>query len=94
MALSSSGRLDPISSGPRGEHHADLSGHGNRPKRDMKDLWSKISNDPKDIDAMSKAALDPKLMVLSDWSRFTSEEYWKAIEDSKLLLLCAFSFPR
>nr|A0A4Y6F0M8.1 RecName: Full=Laccase ustL; AltName: Full=Ustilaginoidins biosynthesis cluster protein L; Flags: Precursor [Ustilaginoidea virens]QDF21479.1 laccase [Ustilaginoidea virens] len=62
-----------------------------RPKRDMKDLWSKISNDPKDIDAMSKAALDPKLMVLSDWSRFTSEEYWKAIEDSKLLLFCVDS---
>jgi hypothetical protein len=36
---------------------------------------------------MSKAAKDPQFMVVSDWSQFTSEEYWKANEEAGLLIL-------
>lgn len=53
----------------------------------MKELWSKISQDPEDIEAMDKAAANPQLMVLSDWSRLTSDEYWRVIEESKILVL-------
>lgn len=53
----------------------------------MRPLWSKISNDTQDIAAMDKAASNPEFMVLSDWSRFPSDEYWKVIEESKLLVL-------
>ncbi|KAL2132532.1 hypothetical protein VTI74DRAFT_3692 [Chaetomium olivicolor] len=62
-----------------------------RPKRDMKGLWSHISKDPKDIKAIDKAVRNPKLMVLSEWTSFTSERWWKAIEDSKLLIFCVDS---
>lgn len=58
-----------------------------RPKQNMKELWSKISQDPEDIEAMDKAAANPQLMVLSDWSRLTSDEYWRVIEESKILVL-------
>ncbi|EFY96254.1 multicopper oxidase [Metarhizium robertsii ARSEF 23] len=59
-----------------------------KPKQNMKELWSKISQDPEDIEAMDKAAANPQLMVLSDWSRLTSDEYWRVIEESKILVLC------
>ncbi|KID73886.1 laccase, partial [Metarhizium brunneum ARSEF 3297] len=59
-----------------------------KPKQNMKELWSKISQDPEDIEAMDKAAANPQLMVLSDWSRLTSDEYWRVIEESKILILC------
>nr|QDK64758.1 AshL [Aschersonia paraphysata] len=62
-----------------------------RPKANMTDLWSRISDDPKDIEEMNHAVLDPKLLVLSDWSQFTSEAYWKGIEESKLLVFCVDS---
>ncbi|KAK9437292.1 laccase [Metarhizium brunneum] len=62
-----------------------------KPKQNMKELWSKISQDPEDIEAMDKAAANPQLMVLSDWSRLTSDEYWRVIEESKILIFCVDS---
>jgi len=58
-----------------------------RPKKDPTGLWAQISDDPKDIKAMAKAAATPELIVVSDWSRYTSEEYWKANEESGLQIL-------
>ncbi|KAK4245415.1 multicopper oxidase [Corynascus novoguineensis] len=62
-----------------------------KPKQNLKGLWSQISNNPKDIKAMEKAARNPKLMVLSEWTSFTSEAWWKAIKDSGLLIFCVDS---
>lgn len=36
---------------------------------------------------MEKAARDPEYLVVSDWSQYTSEEYWKISTDSGLLVL-------
>lgn len=36
---------------------------------------------------MAKTAHDPNLIVLSDWDRYNSDEYWAAIQASELLLL-------
>jgi hypothetical protein len=46
-----------------------------------------ISNDTKDITAMARAAAHPELIVVSDWSQYTSQDYWDATERSKLSLL-------
>ncbi|AEO61185.1 multicopper oxidase [Thermothelomyces thermophilus ATCC 42464] len=62
-----------------------------RPKQNLKGLWSQISNDTKDIKAMEKAARNPKLMVLSEWTSFTSEAWWKAVQESGLLIFCVDS---
>ncbi|OAQ69471.1 conidial pigment biosynthesis oxidase Arb2/brown2 [Purpureocillium lilacinum] len=59
-----------------------------KPKKDPTGLWAQISDDPKDIKAMAKAAANPELIVVSDWSRYTSEEYWKANEESGLQIFC------
>ncbi|TWU70898.1 hypothetical protein ED733_001766 [Metarhizium rileyi] len=59
-----------------------------RPKGDREGLWSQISTDKKDIRAMEKAARDPEYLVVSDWSRYTSEEYWKISTDSGFLVFC------
>ncbi|KAF2093011.1 hypothetical protein NA57DRAFT_69387 [Rhizodiscina lignyota] len=62
-----------------------------RPKENTPAPWSVISNSPKDIEAMARAAANPELVVLSDWSRFTSEEYWQVNVDSQLLVFCVDS---
>lgn len=49
--------------------------------------WSMISNDTKDIAAMTKAGRDPNFIILSDWDRYTSDEYWAATQASEVLLL-------
>lgn len=49
-----------------------------------------ISDDEKDIEAMQKAESDPKLVILSDWSHYTSEEYQKIMEESGVDLLYGF----
>jgi hypothetical protein len=36
---------------------------------------------------MEHAALDPEYLVVSDWSQYTSDEYWKISTDSGLLIL-------
>ena len=46
-----------------------------------------ISDDEKDIEAMQKAEGDPKLVILSDWSHYTSEEYQTIMEESGVDLL-------
>jgi hypothetical protein len=68
-------------------HEFEHLNNNRRPKNDLSELWSFISTDKEDIKAMAKAATKPELIVLSDWSRFSSEEYWKANEDSNLLVL-------
>lgn len=52
--------------------------------------WSMISNDTKDIAAMSKTGRDPNLIILSDWDRYTSDQYWAATQASEVLLLQVF----
>ncbi|KAL7898769.1 multicopper oxidase domain-containing protein [Trichoderma sp. SZMC 28014] len=59
-----------------------------RPKQDRTGLWSQITGDYKDIEAMEKAARDPEYLVVSDWSQYTSEEYWKISTDSGMLVFC------
>lgn len=46
-----------------------------------------ISDDENDIEAMRKAEQDPKLVILSDWSHYTSEEYQTIMEESGVDLL-------
>lgn len=58
-----------------------------RPKLDRTDLWAQISDDEEDIKAMEQAALDPEYLVVSDWSQYTSDEYWKISTDSGMLVL-------
>lgn len=36
---------------------------------------------------MEKAARDPEYLVVSDWSQYTSDEYWKISTDSGMLVL-------
>ncbi|KAJ6445404.1 conidial pigment biosynthesis oxidase Arb2/brown2 [Purpureocillium lavendulum] len=62
-----------------------------KPKEDQTDLWARISDDPEDIRALAKAAAKPELIVVSDWSRYTSEEYWKANVESGLQIFCVDS---
>lgn len=59
-----------------------------RPKLDRTDLWAQISDDEEDIKAMEQAALDPEYLVVSDWSQYTSDEYWKISTDSGMLVFC------
>ncbi|PTB35116.1 multicopper oxidase [Trichoderma asperellum CBS 433.97] len=59
-----------------------------RPKQNRTGLWSQIVSDQKDIEAMEKAARDPEYLVVSDWSQYTSEEYWKISTDSGMLIFC------
>lgn len=41
-----------------------------------------ISDDPADIEAMTKAAHDAQLVVMSDWSHFPSNEYMNALKET------------
>ncbi|KAK3292580.1 multicopper oxidase [Chaetomium fimeti] len=61
------------------------------PKKDMTGLWSQISEDPEEIEAMNKAARNPELLVLSDWSSFPSEERVKTMKELGLSLFCVDS---
>ncbi|KAE8150101.1 multicopper oxidase-domain-containing protein [Aspergillus avenaceus] len=47
-----------------------------------------ISRNPRDVAAMRKADRNPKLITLSDWSHFTSEEYQKIMEETGIDLFC------
>lgn len=58
-----------------------------RPKDDQTSLYAQISQDQAEVEAMARAAADPELVVVSDWSQYTSEEYWKANQESGLLVL-------
>ncbi|OJJ48194.1 hypothetical protein ASPZODRAFT_2123349 [Penicilliopsis zonata CBS 506.65] len=62
-----------------------------KPKHAQTDLWAQISPDPLEIQAMAHAAANPQLIVVSDWSQYVSEEYWKANEESGLLVFCVDS---
>ncbi|KAK2616916.1 Glc7p regulatory subunit [Conoideocrella luteorostrata] len=62
-----------------------------RPKVDAPAPWALISNDSADIAAIKRAVMDPKLMLVSDWSRFKSWEYMEAEESSGLAIFCVDS---
>ncbi|KAL8685395.1 MAG: hypothetical protein Q9218_007785, partial [Villophora microphyllina] len=61
------------------------------PKQGSPAPWSLISSDQGDIKAMSRAAANPELIVVSDWSSFTSEQWLAAQEASHLDLFCGDS---
>lgn len=46
-----------------------------RPKPEAVAPWSLISDSGIDVKAMRKAAADPNIMLISDWSQFKSWEY-------------------
>ncbi|KAH8695156.1 conidial pigment biosynthesis oxidase Arb2/brown2 [Talaromyces proteolyticus] len=62
-----------------------------RPKPTAPAPWELISSDEKEIQAMRKAALDPSLMLVSDWSQFKSWEYMNAMDESRLSMFCVDS---
>ena len=41
-----------------------------------------ISDDPADIEAMTNAAHDAQLVMMSDWSHLPSNEYMDALRDT------------
>ena len=43
--------------------------------------------DNKEQKALTDAAKDPTLVMLSEWTKFTSEEYMQAMKDSELNIL-------
>jgi hypothetical protein len=49
-----------------------------RPKPENPTNWHLISSDDNDIKEMTNAARDPTLVVASDWTNFTSWEFWDA----------------
>lgn len=58
-----------------------------RRKPDAPAPWHLISKEQADIDAMSRAVIDPKLVMVSDWTRFMSWEYMAAEESSGMAIL-------
>jgi hypothetical protein len=46
-----------------------------------------ISTHERDIKDMEKAAARPELIVLSDWTQYNSDVYWKTLQDTNLLVL-------
>ncbi|EGE06075.1 multicopper oxidase [Trichophyton equinum CBS 127.97] len=62
-----------------------------RPSSQAPAPWHLISNETEDIKAMQRAAADPHLILISDWSRFTSEQYWETIKDTELEIFCVDS---
>ncbi|CAK3990816.1 conidial pigment biosynthesis oxidase arb2 brown2 [Lecanosticta acicola] len=62
-----------------------------RPKNGTDFPFHMISNDSSDIAAMERAARDPKLLVLSDWEQYTSDELWNYTLASNLGLFCSDS---
>ncbi|KAL9613430.1 MAG: hypothetical protein Q9167_002028 [Letrouitia subvulpina] len=61
------------------------------PKQGSPQPWSLISSDAGDQRAMKRAAANPELIVVSDWSKFTSEEWLAAQVASHLDLFCGDS---
>lgn len=53
-----------------------------------------ISDDPVDIKAMTKAAQDPQLIILSDWDHLPSDEYMKVMAETgyDILLVILIQF--
>lgn len=39
---------------------------------------------------MEKAARDPEYLVVSDWTQYTSDDYWKISTDSGMLVLYVY----
>ena len=46
-----------------------------------------ISNDPKDIEAMKRAVMNPELVLVSDWTKYKSWEYMEAEEAAAFTIL-------
>jgi hypothetical protein len=46
-----------------------------------------ITNDTRDIGAITAASYDPTLVVLSEWTNFTSSQYLEAEKASELDIL-------
>ncbi|KAF4975328.1 hypothetical protein FZEAL_7861 [Fusarium zealandicum] len=62
-----------------------------RPKEGTPAPWHLISKDDADIEAMRKAVIDPKIAMVSDWTRFMSWEYMEAEESSGMAIFCSDS---
>ncbi|ORY10495.1 conidial pigment biosynthesis oxidase Arb2/brown2 [Clohesyomyces aquaticus] len=62
-----------------------------RPKPESPKPWHLISSDPEEIQKMDRAANEPKLLTVSDWSSFKSWEYMAAQEASDLSIFCVDS---
>ncbi|KAK5988365.1 Multicopper oxidase GIP1 [Cladobotryum mycophilum] len=62
-----------------------------RPKPENPAPWHLISNDSADTAAMGHAVQDPKLLLISDWSRFKSWEYMEAEDSSGMTIFCVDS---
>ncbi|KAF5007923.1 hypothetical protein FDECE_5839 [Fusarium decemcellulare] len=62
-----------------------------RPKPDAPAPWHLISKEPDNIRAMRRAAGDPNIIMVSDWTRFMSWEYMEAEESSGMAIFCSDS---
>ncbi|KAH8199586.1 hypothetical protein TruAng_006236 [Truncatella angustata] len=62
-----------------------------RPKSDAATPYKLISSDKKELIAIEKAARDPELLTVSDWSNFTSWEYMNGMVASGLDIFCVDS---
>lgn len=62
-----------------------------RPKKDEPTPFHLISKNKKDIKAMTRAALNPNLVLVSDWTNFTSAEYMKVTRESGMTIFCTDS---
>lgn len=60
----------------------------NRRKSETPTPWELITDDPAEIEQIERATREPKLMLVSDWTRFKSWEYMEAEEKSALTILC------
>lgn len=49
------------------------------PSANRESPFSMISDDPSDIEAMTKAAHDAQLVMMSDWDHLPSDEYMDAL---------------
>ena len=58
-----------------------------RPKSNAPTPFGLISNDSKEVEKMEKAARNPEILVVSDWSNITSDDYFQGMVDSKLDIL-------
>ena len=69
-----------------GEYVADclFSGPNERisPSADRDSPFSMISDDPVDIEAMTRAAHDGQLVIMSDWDHLPSNEYMDALKET------------
>ncbi|KAB5536176.1 multicopper oxidase-domain-containing protein [Coniochaeta sp. 2T2.1] len=62
-----------------------------RHKKDAPAPWHFISDSQSDIDAMARAVVDPKIVMVSDWTQFKSWEYMKAEDASGMAIFCSDS---